>query len=736
MSFLLSPSPSPLAPLSRSLSDRETAGFPFPPRSSASAVGPFSLLKKMNRRSSGRPDERSDESDDGASLLRNSPILSPQLRSLHSPHISPSLPPFHNRDAHSASASAASTSAHLGLANFSPSFTSLSPHVSSALSPSPPLSSLSFAAPFPRSPRMTHSHIRDITGGASSASASSPSAAAAAAAAASSSFSFFSPSSTSRSPPKFGIYSSSLLNSPSTSFSLPSPPLSSLGKAVLEQRRSPRLTSIKEEQKEETAAAGALNSFLRGSLSISINEHRGKASRRQEQDDDDSDDSKTEGSRVKQEAEDDAKDDDGLRLGDSLLSSSPTFIMLQAVEAENNSNSGGGSGGSSKRHKRRLRQLTGRQDEDGDDDGDDGQREGDTRHRMRLKSSHTASLMLSHTPPLSFSHPSPTPLLIPLLTPLLSSLSPPSSESDTSAPSSPASSSSARLSNPSPPPAPDDSMLLQLEETATSMSALATLSTLGNGSSCHQCKSRRPVNQLMFCCNNKKRGHRSVHALLGTGEGRRPPCRKKFCDLCLAKFYDQHPSSQEMISSGSESRWQCPSCRGFCTCAACRRRKERTTPLPEAAAAAAAGGAGAGKGKVSTRGGGKKKLEEREEKEADADEDEEMSSDIVIKVEPQEANGSSALHAEEEPGSLLPHSAGSASDEAELQASLLSSRSGGSNGVQVVDFEPESAGSVIHISRQSIVFPPSYSPRSGPAAAATAATAASPPASMELELLR
>ena len=256
---------------------------------------------------------------------------------------------------------------------------------------------------------------------------------------------------------------------------------------------------------------------------------------------------------------------------------SPTFIILQAVEQENNAASG----------RKRRREEEEEDDEDEDDDDEDDE---DVSSRQ-LKSSHTASLMLSHTPPHSYAS-SPrngsSGLSIPLLTPLLSSIggSFDAEDEEDSAPSSP----TAATAGPAAASAPagtDDTMLMQLTDTASSFSALNTLSTLGNGSSCHQCKSLRPVNQLMYCCNNKKRGSKSVQ------HANKPSCRKKFCDVCLSKFYGQRPSSDEMIRSGTDSSWECPSCVGICTCAACRRRKEVTGASTAAGKGKNGGGGGA-----------------------------------------------------------------------------------------------------------------------------------------------
>lgn len=79
-----------------------------------------------------------------------------------------------------------------------------------------------------------------------------------------------------------------------------------------------------------------------------------------------------------------------------------------------------------------------------------------------------------------------------------------------------------------------------------------TVSSSAEAASCHQCKSRRLLSELHYCSNMP---------------APRRQCRKKFCDGCLDKFYNG--ASPE---AGKEDKWQCPSCRGFCCCAACVRR--------------------------------------------------------------------------------------------------------------------------------------------------------------------
>ena len=90
----------------------------------------------------------------------------------------------------------------------------------------------------------------------------------------------------------------------------------------------------------------------------------------------------------------------------------------------------------------------------------------------------------------------------------------------------------------------------------------------GSGSSCHQCKSRRSMNNLIFCSNmftkrskDKKRNKEKRHV-----------CRKKYCDQCLQKFYHEKAPSKRQDPS---STWLCPACRGLCCCAACRRQKTK-----------------------------------------------------------------------------------------------------------------------------------------------------------------
>lgn len=89
----------------------------------------------------------------------------------------------------------------------------------------------------------------------------------------------------------------------------------------------------------------------------------------------------------------------------------------------------------------------------------------------------------------------------------------------------------------------------------------------GAGSSCHQCKSRRSIDYLVFCRNmfpKNKNINLKQNKL----------CRKKYCETCLLKFYGERPPHDRQ--NPQLTGWLCLSCRGICCCAACRRAKTRT----------------------------------------------------------------------------------------------------------------------------------------------------------------
>eukprot|EP00474_Spongospora_subterranea_P010291 CRZ10749.1 hypothetical protein [Spongospora subterranea] len=108
--------------------------------------------------------------------------------------------------------------------------------------------------------------------------------------------------------------------------------------------------------------------------------------------------------------------------------------------------------------------------------------------------------------------------------------------------------------------------------------ALFGLSASQPGSSCHQCKSRRLLTELSFCGNvNKKRTHADRSSSLSPGGDfteKSYCCRKKYCEICLKKFYGENRAIPD-------SMWPCPSCRSICSCAACRRQKFKNRNIPE-----------------------------------------------------------------------------------------------------------------------------------------------------------
>jgi hypothetical protein len=83
-----------------------------------------------------------------------------------------------------------------------------------------------------------------------------------------------------------------------------------------------------------------------------------------------------------------------------------------------------------------------------------------------------------------------------------------------------------------------------------------------HGASCHQCKTAKDPSLLFFCCSST-----SGAATFSAGSAnlvRKRRCRKKYCDSCLKRSYSHNVS----INSPN---WLCPSCLGFCVCAACGR---------------------------------------------------------------------------------------------------------------------------------------------------------------------
>mmetsp|Transcript_47888 Transcript_47888/g.79349 ORF Transcript_47888/g.79349 Transcript_47888/m.79349 type:complete len:840 (+) Transcript_47888:171-2690(+) len=75
-------------------------------------------------------------------------------------------------------------------------------------------------------------------------------------------------------------------------------------------------------------------------------------------------------------------------------------------------------------------------------------------------------------------------------------------------------------------------------------------STLSAKASCHQCKLKKPQQELRHC-----------EMVIGNRH-----CRKKFCEQCLTRY---------VLSLPNDSHFKCPACLGICTCASCVRRREK-----------------------------------------------------------------------------------------------------------------------------------------------------------------
>mmetsp|Transcript_24307 Transcript_24307/g.36460 ORF Transcript_24307/g.36460 Transcript_24307/m.36460 type:complete len:335 (+) Transcript_24307:51-1055(+) len=103
-----------------------------------------------------------------------------------------------------------------------------------------------------------------------------------------------------------------------------------------------------------------------------------------------------------------------------------------------------------------------------------------------------------------------------------------------------------------------------IEKADVEIEALALSNSPITGQSCHQCKSKQLTRDLNWCSNMLSMQHGK----------KRPICRKKYCDRCLMKFLGEKPPRRE--GKKAQLEWKCPACRGICTCAACRRKKNKS----------------------------------------------------------------------------------------------------------------------------------------------------------------
>eukprot|EP01084_Bolivina_argentea_P189782 326298_1 len=76
------------------------------------------------------------------------------------------------------------------------------------------------------------------------------------------------------------------------------------------------------------------------------------------------------------------------------------------------------------------------------------------------------------------------------------------------------------------------------------------------GKSCHQCKTKKDTNILLYCTT----------------------CRKKYCKTCLTKYYNGAEIIKLMNVKQYSDVWTCCACIGVCTCGACKRRKKKIIP--------------------------------------------------------------------------------------------------------------------------------------------------------------
>ncbi|BGO91885.1 hypothetical protein NBRC10512_007676 [Rhodotorula toruloides] len=90
---------------------------------------------------------------------------------------------------------------------------------------------------------------------------------------------------------------------------------------------------------------------------------------------------------------------------------------------------------------------------------------------------------------------------------------------------------------------------------------------------CHQDHSAHELRKVLRCTAMKP-----APKTKATPEGETPmkQCSASYCERCLLNRYNEN--MQELLSSGASKTWTCPSCRGLCTCAACRNKRE---PKPE-----------------------------------------------------------------------------------------------------------------------------------------------------------
>ena len=99
-------------------------------------------------------------------------------------------------------------------------------------------------------------------------------------------------------------------------------------------------------------------------------------------------------------------------------------------------------------------------------------------------------------------------------------------------------------------------------------------SCFDNSNSCHQCKTKKESYRLVVCTQSYK---------LKTNRESTRHCHKKFCIHCLEKYYNIIDQGVKLdteydyilIISLFIISWICPCCNNKCSCATCKRSRER-----------------------------------------------------------------------------------------------------------------------------------------------------------------
>lgn len=86
---------------------------------------------------------------------------------------------------------------------------------------------------------------------------------------------------------------------------------------------------------------------------------------------------------------------------------------------------------------------------------------------------------------------------------------------------------------------------------------------IGKILNCHQCKSNKPISELVLC------GHININE-----KSYSTTCTKRFCRKCLWSWYmEQAPGNDPVLAGDVWSIWKCPCCRSACCCHRCRTMK-------------------------------------------------------------------------------------------------------------------------------------------------------------------